>query len=134
MMRGTLRIAVATAFLALGAATVKAETPGPESNALEIRVLNNYTSVVRVYVEDVFGRMTTLGRVDRSEFKVLTVPEGLTRRGAVEIKIFPDEPVWSPAAVPDGIRTLPLNLKMGDVVNFWVETNLTDSHLEIVRN
>ncbi len=94
---------------------------------------NNYTSVVHVYVEDMFGRVRSLGRVERSDFKVLTVPAGITELGAVQIKIFPDGPVWSTRAVPDGVRTMPLNLKAGDVVNFCVESVLTDSHLQIIR-
>jgi hypothetical protein len=127
-------MAMATAFLALGASSAKAEMSGPESNTLEIRLLNNHSSAVRVYVEDTFGRTRSLGWVNRSDFKVLTLPEGITDLGAVQIKIFPDELVWSPTAAPDGIRTMPLNLKAGDVVNFWVETALTDSYLQIVRS
>lgn len=134
MKTGTLRVAMATAFLALGAASLKAETPGTTNEPLEIRVVNNYTSVVRVYVQDVFGRLRSIGRVERSDAKVLTVPEGMTDRGAVEIKIYSDEPIWSPLAAPDGIRTMPLNLKAGDVVNFWVETAMADSYLQIIRS
>ena len=133
MMRGILRVAVATGMLAMGAAAVKAETSGPASEAFEIRVVNNYTSVVRVYVEDAYGRMRSLGRVNRSDMKTLTVPEDVTRYGAVQIKVFSDEPVWSPRALPDGVSTMPLNLKSGDVVNFWVETTMTDSHVQVLR-
>lgn len=138
MTTTTLRAALATALLAMGATSVQAETTGPAvtdgpSSTLEVRVINNHGSAVRVYVEDAFGRMRSLGWVNRSDAKVLTVPARMTQGGAVQIKVFSDEPVWSPRAVPDGVRTMPLNLKQGDVVNFWVETNLTDSYLQIVR-
>lgn len=134
MMRGTLRVAMAAALLtAAGAASAMAETPEPARNTLEIRVINNHSSVVRVYVEDAAGRMRSLGRVNRADVEVLTLPEDVTDLGAVQIKVFSDEPVWSPRAVEDGVRTMPLNLKAGDVVTFWVETELTDSYLQIDR-
>jgi len=128
-----LRAALAIAFLAMGATSLQAEPTGPAGNALEIRVVNNHTSAVRVYVEDAFGRMHWLGWVNQSDAKVLSVPAKMTELGAVQINIFPDEPIWSPRAAPDGVRTMPLNLKAGDVVDFWVETQLTDSYLQIVR-
>jgi hypothetical protein len=127
-----LQAAMAAAFLAMGAASLQAETTGP-AGAFEIHVINNHTSAVQVYVEDSFGRMRSIGWVNRSDAKVLTVPAQMTELGAVQIKVFPDEPVWSPRAVPDGVSTMPLNLKAGDVVDFWVETELADSYLQIVR-
>jgi len=129
-----VRIAVATAILALGATAAKAETTGPANNTLEIRVINNNASVVRVYVQDANGRMRSLGLVGRSDFKIMEVPQQIAEMGAFEIKVFPDEPVWSLAGDPAGVRTRPLDLKLGDAVNFWVETALTDSHLEIIKS
>lgn len=129
-----LRTALAAALLTVSAGSVQAETTASAPNTAEIRVINNYTSTVRVYVEDAFGRLRSIGTVDRSEAKILSVPESMTRRGAVLIKVFSDEPVWSPMAVPDGIRTMPLNLRAGDTVNFWVETDLPNSHLQLLRS
>ena len=133
MKTGTLRIAVATAILALGTTAAKAETTGPANNTLEIRVINNNASVVRVYVQDANGRLRSLGRVGRSDFKILEIPKGIADMGAFEIKVFPDEPVWSLLGNPSGVRTRPLDLKLGDAVNFWVETDMTASHLEIIK-
>lgn len=130
---GALGIAVATAIMAVGASAAKAET-GPANNTLEIRVINNNASVVRVYVQDANGRMRALGRVGRSDFKIMEVPAQIADMGAFEIKVIPDEPVWSLLGEPDGVRTRPLELKLGDAVNFWVETALTDSHLEILKS
>lgn len=132
MKTNMLRAALATALLAMGTASLQAETPGP-AGTLEVRVINNHTSPVRVYAEDAFGRMRSLGWVNRSDAKVLTVPARMTEHGAVQIRIYPDEPIWSPRAARDGVSTMPLNLKTGDVVNFWVETELTDSYLQIIR-
>jgi hypothetical protein len=126
-------VALASAFLALGAATAKAETPGPADNTLEIRVINNHASVVHVYVEDANGRMRSLGRVGRSDFKIMEVDKSIADMGAFKIKVFPDEPAWSLLGAPDGVRTYPLDLTLGDAVNFWVETAMVDSHLEVIK-
>lgn len=131
--KGALRVALAGAFLALGAATAKAETPGPANNTLEIRVINNHASVVHVYVEDANGRMRSLGRVGRSDFKIMEVDKSIADMGAFEIKVFPDEPAWSLLGAPEGVRTHPLDLTLGDAVNFWVETAMADSHLEVIK-
>lgn len=131
--KGALRVALATAFLALGATAAKSETPGPANNTLEIRVINNNAAVVRVYVQDANGRLRSLGRVGRSDFKILEVDKSIADLGAFEIKVFPDEPVWSLLGAPDGVRTQPLALKLGDAVNFWVETAMADSHLEVIK-
>jgi len=133
MKTGTLRIAVATAILALGTTAAKAETTGPANNTLEIRVINNNASVVRVYVQDANGRLRSLGRVGRADFKILEIPKRIADMGAFEIKVFPDEPAWSLLGAPAGVRTRPLDLQLGDAVNFWVETDMTASHLEIIK-
>lgn len=135
MKKGTLRIAVATAFLALGAASVNAETkPGPANNTLEIRLINNNASTVKVYVRDAKGRMHQLGRVAPSDFKILEVTKAITDMGSFEIKVYPSEPVWSLQGAADGVKTRELDLGMGDAVNFWVETEITDSMVEIIKN
>lgn len=133
MKTRALRAALATAILALGAASVQAQTPSPVGNTREIRVINNHTSAVRVYAQDAYGRTRSLGWVSRSHTRTLTVPESMAKLGAVRIKVFADEPVWSPRAVDEGVATRPLNLRPGDVANFWIETELTDSHLQILR-
>ena len=98
MTTRTLRVAMATAFLMMGAASLQAEPTGPAGDAIEVRVVNNHTSAVHVYVQDIFGRLHSLGWVNRSDAKVLTVPGKMTELGAVQIEIFPDQPVWSPTA------------------------------------
>ena len=82
-----LRVALATAFLTTGAASLQAEPTGPARDAI---VVNNHSSAVHVYVQDIFGRLHALGWVNRSDAKVLTVPGKMTELGAVQIEIFPD--------------------------------------------
>jgi len=135
MRKGTLHLAIATGLLALGATSAKAESPvlGPANNTLEIRVINNNASPVRVYVQDAHGRMHNMGNVARSDFKIMEIPGEITAMGAVQLKIVPNEPVWSLAGESAGVRTRDLTLRIGDAVNFWLETDLTDSTVEILR-
>lgn len=76
MKKGTLHVALAAAIMGLGATSAKAETPaaGPSNNTVELRVINNNASTVRVYVMDASGRLHRLGRVSSSDFKILQIP------------------------------------------------------------
>ena len=135
MRKGTLHLAIAAGLLAVGANSAKAETPilGPANNTLEIRVINNNASPMRVYVQDANGRLHRMGTVASTDFKIVEVPGEITALGAVQLKLVPNEPVWSFAGEPEGVSTRDLKLKIGDAVNLWVETNLTDSKVEIVK-
>ena len=136
MKKGTLHVAVATAALmVLGASSVKAAPPalGPSNNTVELRIVNNHASMVRVYLVDAEGKTYALGRIQQADFKVMEIPGDLTAKGDVEIRVFPDEPVGSLSGDADGIRTDGLTLKLGDAVNMFVETNLNDSQVEIQR-
>ena len=135
MKKGTLHVAIAAGLLALGANSAKAEPPvlGPANNTLEIRVINNNASPVRIYVQDAKGKLHGMGTVASADFKIIEVPGAVTAMGAVQLKLVPNEPVWSFAGDPDGVRTRDLELKIGDAVNFWVETELTDSKVEIIK-
>lgn len=132
--RGMLRVAVATAFLAVGAGTALAETyEGPGKNTLEIRLINNNASVVRVMVQDAKGRIHQLGRVAPTDFGILEVARAITDLGSFRIAIYPAEPVGSLQGEADGVRTRGLDLTIGDAVNFWVEPNMTDSKVELIE-
>ena len=135
MKKGTLHLAIAAGLLALGANSAKAETPvlGPANNTLEIRVINNNASTVRVYLTDAKGRLHQMGLVAAADFRIVEVPGEITALGAVQLKLVPNEPVWSLVGDPDGVRTRDMDLKIGDAVNLWVETNLLDSKVEIVK-
>jgi len=136
MKKGTLHVAVAAAALmGLGATSAKAETPvlGPSNNTVDLRVVNNNASKVRVYLVDANGKMYRLGQVAQSDFRIMQIPGDIAAKGDVQIRIFPDEPVWSLRGDAEGIRTQTLELKLGDAVNLFVETNLDDSLVEIHR-
>lgn len=135
MRKGTLSVAIAAGMLALGANGVKADTPvlGPANNTLEIRVINNNASPMRVYLQDATGKLHRMGTVASTDFKIVEVPGSVTSLGAVQIKLVPNEPVWSFAGEPEGVRTRDLDLVIGDAVNLWIETNLDDSKVEIMK-
>ena len=100
----------------MGAASAQAQTPSPMGNTLEIHVINHYTAPVRVYAEDAFGRVRTIGWVNRAANKTLTVPADMRKHGAVRIKVYSDAPVWSPRDRVDGVWTMPSDLKPPDSV------------------
>jgi len=127
------RAALATAFLAMGAASVQAQMPSRADSAIEVRVINSHTSAVLVYVEDRFGQTKALGWVNHSDARTLTVPASMTRLGPVQIRVLSREPVWSPLSAQDGVRTRSLNLRPGDVVNVWLQNELADSYIQLVR-
>ena len=135
MRKGTLHLAIAAGMLALGANSAQAETPilGPANNTLEVRVINNNASPMRVYVQDANGGLHRMTTVSSSDFKIVEIPGEITALGAVQLKLVPNEPVWSFAGAPDGVRTRDLDLKIGDAVNLWVETVITDSKVEIIK-
>lgn len=134
MMTKTLRISLATAVLAMSAVSVRAQTTNAAENTLEIQVVNNHSSAVRVYATDRFGRVKSLGWVNHSDSRTLTVPIDMTELGPVDIEVFSDKPVLSNRSVPDGIRTTPLNLRPGDAVSLWLQTELADSWVQIERS
>lgn len=135
MKKGTLHVAVAAAALMLGATSAKAEPPvlGPANNTVDLRVVNNHATTVRVYLVDANGKTYSLGRVAEADFRIMQIPGDVTAKGDVQIRIFPDEPLGSLAGNSDGISTRDLTLKLGDAVNLFVETNLDESQVEVHR-
>jgi hypothetical protein len=131
---GLLRIALAGCFLALAAPAAQAAQPtAPDGRGVEVRVINNNAAVMRVYVEDAKGSWHHLGRVARSDFKILEVPDEIVAMGGVQIRLIPSEPVWSFQGEPDGVRTRYLYIATGDALNVWVENDLLDTYVEIIR-
>lgn len=138
MMGRAIPVAITIGVLGLGAGTAQgaartgvqnADGPGPE-----IRVINNYTSPVRVYVQDTRGKLHALGTVLHADVEVLTVPESVTTQGDFRVKVFPAEPLWALASYGEGVRTGDLHLGQGEVLNFWVEPDLTQSTIQVTRS
>ena len=132
-MKGMCRVALMMGMVAFSAVSAEAaELNGPgDEGAHEVRVVNNYQSPVRVYAQDANGRLHLLGRVARGQFKVLEVSEEIAERGYVRLKVYPNEPVWSLIGNTTGIKTHELDLQAGDAVTMWLETDLTQSMIEV---
>jgi hypothetical protein len=135
MMKGMCRVALMMGMVAFSAASAEAvQVKGSWDDAgHEVRVVNNYPSPVRVYVQDANGRMHLLGRVARGKFKVLKVSAEIAQKGDVRLKVYPNEPVWSLVGNTNGIKTKELSLQPGDAVTMWLETDLTQSMIEVQK-
>ena len=135
MMKGMCRVVLMMGMVAFSAASVEAaELNGPgDDTGHEVRVVNNYQSPVRVWVQDANGRMHLIGRVARGEFKVLEVSAEIADMGAVRLKVYPNEPVWSLIGNTNGIKTKELSLQEGEAVTMWLETDLTQSMIEVQK-
>jgi len=136
MMKGrtVMGLATAAAMLAFGAGTVGAEViDGPEDSTLQVRIINNHASAVRVYVESADGREHSLGRVLPAEYKALEIPERLTALGDVKIKVFEAAPAWTSVPADSGVRTQALSSDDYSAIQFWVEPDLRRSQVELIR-
>ena len=134
-MKGMCRVALMMGLVAFSAASVEAaQLKGPADDAThEVRVVNNYQSPVLVYVQDANGRLHLLGRVARGKFKVLEVSSEIADMGDLRLKVYPNEPVGSLIGNTNGIKTRELSLQDGDAVVMWLETDLTQSMIEVQK-
>ncbi len=135
MGRGTFWIAAAVATLsAVSAGPATAEPDHEPSGALGVRVINNNTSPVQVWVEDARGRMRRLGRVAPSQVRLLEIPEEVVATGTLQVKVYTAEPAWSNAGDQFGVRTRALDPADLEVIQFWVEPDLARSQVELMRS
>ena len=135
-MRSAYRLAVMAGLVAFSPASLEAaDVAGPADppDGGAVRVINNYIAPVKVYVEDADGKVHELGRVRRSHAEVFEISSEIAGLGAYRIKVFPNEPAWAPVTDDFGVRTRDLALADGEVLNFWVEPDLTKSKLEFAR-
>ena len=132
------RVAVALALLAatVGTTTLQADTfdrvapRGVASGAKEgptVRIVNNYRHQVRVYVVNSNNRLQWLGKVGHSEVKDLQIPSDLVR-GTVQLKVYPVAYGLSMSeSEPAGIKTKVLSVQSDQVIEFYLERDLTRS-------
>ena len=122
-----------------------------------VRVMNNYGHEVRVYVVDRNNRRHLLGRLDGSEFKNLQIPAGLARGdGTVQLRVYPVLPrpglalglgVFGVSAhagenrilgkqlgEPVGIKTRVLSVRSDQVIELYLEPDLSRSKVGIVSS
>lgn len=97
----------------------------------EIVVVNDYTSAVRVFVQDADGTVHNLGRVVRGEVRQFTAPTEILERGNLRVRIHPVvRASW------DGhtnIKTRTITVTDDEQVIMWLTADLEESILEVVK-
>ena len=126
--RNFRRIAGAFLSLAFIAAPIQAmETEdGPE-----IRVVNNHTHQVSVFVIDGNGVYHALGRLAPRDAGVFRVAEAA--EGPLQVKVVVDEPVWSLGNTEEAIRSSDITIDADEAIQLWIEPDLTASAIELVQ-
>lgn len=132
-MKGMYRVALMLGLVAASAVHVEAaEYQGSDEITTEIYVMNNHVADVRVYAEDADGRLHNLGRVARGDLRTFDVPQDLADE-EFRIKVYPSTPVWSPISGDFGVKTNPLVAERDHQVRVWLESDLSQSIVEIDR-
>lgn len=131
MKRKILSAALAAAFAAIGSTAVQAEEIDAPDGTHEIRVINNHSTPVRVYVQDARGRMHQLGRVARGKLKIMEVSDEITSLGDIRVKVYPAAPLGTLSGAEYGIRSKDLDLAEGESVNLFLEANLSHSLIQV---
>ena len=139
MMMRISRIAVLMAVLTAiaGVQAAQAEAPGmtdSDATRATVRVLNNYRSAVRIFLEDSEGNRHLLGRVVRRGLKTFRIPEGLEGR-YVEIKAYPVGLIagvlFTDGGGSAGVGTSAIVVLPGRTIDFWLEHDLTSSTVTV---
>ncbi len=105
-------------------------TPDPEP---EVHVVNNHPYRIRVLLVDPDGRHHSLGRLRPSRAAGYDLDRFAIDGRPVILKVVVDEPVWSPAATGEAVRSRALHLRGRTEIRVWVEPDLTETRVE-VRN
>ena len=105
-----------------------------DATRARVRVLNNYRSAVRIFLEDSEGNRQLLGRVARRGLKTFRIPEDLEGR-SVEIKAYPVVPVsgvlFTDGGGARGVGTSAIAVLPGRTIDFWLEHDLTSSTVTV---
>ena len=97
-----------------------------------IRLVNNRLSKVRVFVFDANDRRFELGVVEAGGVAALQLSAEMIEGGAVRLRAYPmgeGAGLGTPAAGENGVGSSQLELKAGDTIDFWVESELNQSAL-----
>lgn len=143
MRRRISRIAVLVAVLTATAGVQAAHAEAPittdsEAPSATVRVLNNYRSAVRIFLEDSEGNSHLLGRVARLRLQTFEIPEDLVQEGAhIEIKAYPVgliPGVLITGGADRGVATSTIALAPGQTIDFWLEYNLSSSTVTVTES
>ncbi len=148
-MKMISRVALALALLAatVGTTTLHADTfdryaPQVVASGAEggptVRILNDHSYDVMVYVVDSHHHRHLLGRVDHSEWKDLQIPSGSVQgTGTIQLKVYPALTMHSLGVTsfePAGIKTREFSIQSDQVILLYLEADLTRSRAGIVSS
>ena len=109
-----------------------AELRGPEDGVRnEIVVVNDYLTVVGVYLEDSEGQLHRLGRVGQGKVKRFEASADLLERGHFRVRIRPINQY--PGSQDVEIKTRVLNVEEDETVIMWLNTHLTQSAVKVTK-
>jgi hypothetical protein len=124
-------LAMATTASASHAAPVTdASLPGGDP---ELRVVNNHDYRVRIVLVDKSGRHHSLGHLAPHRAAEYNVEEFADYGLPVQVKVVVDEPVWSPGATDMAVRSGALYISDDTEVRIWVESDLSETEVEVYR-
>ena len=121
--------------MATAGVEAQAETPSvtdSDAATATVRVLNNYRSAVRIFLQDSHGNRYKLGRVVPLALQTFEVPSELVDKGD-EVKLIAISQAgflpWFtiPAVLHPGVETTTIPLEPGQLIDFWLEPNLSAS-------
>jgi hypothetical protein len=129
----TLAVALAMASTAsVGQAAPTGDELGSTGDP-ELRVVNNHEYRVQIVLVDKSGRHHTLGHVAPNKAVSYDVEEFTDYGLPVQVKVVVDEPVWSAGATDKAVRSGALYISENTEVRVWVESDLTQTEVEVYR-
>jgi hypothetical protein len=133
-MKIMYRVAVTLGLIATSVGSLRAAEITEPVPALtnQIYVMNNHLAPVRVFAEDVSGKLHALGRVPRGQLRTFEVPSDVAAHG-FRVKVFPSNPLWLSPVDDYGVKTGVLDFDTDHQITIWLETDLSQSKVEIDR-
>jgi hypothetical protein len=114
-------------------APAPAAAGSPESDEIEIYVVNSHVVPVRVFVEDAEGQLHSLGRIASGEVSPVEVPAEIAG-SEYRLKFVPAPiDVWSPVSDDVALKTRPLSSDEVRLVTVWIEPELERSDVEVLE-
>ena len=105
--------------------------PRTDDEARQVNVVNNFASSVRGFALDANGRLHALGIVARGQFKALEISNEIAEMGAIQIKVYPNQPGRSLMSNTQAIKTRQIHLQSEQTVTVWLKMDLSASTVEI---
>ena len=132
MIRSRHAWAMALAFAGMTSAAHAAPVgPNGPDDEPEMRVVNNHEYRVQIVLVDKSGRHHSLGHIAPDRAAEFDLDEYAEFGLPLQVKVVVDEPVWSPGATDQAVRSGSLYLSDKTEVRVWVASELTETQVEV---